>query len=898
MKDLVEGNSAPTAPRDAANERYRSVFMHMAEGVALHEIIFDGAGQPVNYRILDVNPQYERFTGLRPEQVIGKLANEIYGSSPPYLREYASVALGGTPLRIEVRFEPLQRDYEISIAPMEHGFFATIFSDVTARKRQEQALRENEWFLQQSQRAGHLGSYRFNVAMGTWVNSPALDEVFGIDASYTRDIDGWMQLLHPEDAQSMGEYLLNDVLKQGKTFDRRYRIVRHSDGEVRWVHGYGALERDADGTVRFMIGTIQDITDATLAEQALRVKTDELDHFFLLTPDMLCIVSADAQLLRVNAAWERILGWPFSELEGRNYLDFVHPDDLEVTKAQPQLQADGLSSVDFTNRYRCRDGSYRWIEWRATPTSNGNIYAAARDVTDWIEHERAMAESEERYRLLVETSPVPVSIHQEGRIVFSNRAAIEMVGATSASEIIGRSLLDFVPDELKAIAQEDIRSVQSVAASSAMQERRLRRLDGKVLDIELTNVQFPYRGAAATLLVVVDVTERKRGEQERKGLEAQLQQSQKLESIGLLAGGVAHDFNNLLTVIMSCTDSLLTAGRQTDDQRSDTLDIADAGRRAAELTRQLLAFSRQQVLQPRIVVVSEVVEKSSRMLRRLLGEDIELTVEASDGSSTVFADPGQLEQILVNLAVNSRDAMPEGGRLTIQTSSAMLTPKDVPGEPEAAAGQYVILTVLDTGIGMDEVTRTRAFDPFFTTKSSKGTGLGLSTVYGIVKQSGGHIWIQSELGAGTTIKICLPHADATPAGSPSRRPPVPNSGDETILLVEDEYQVRRTLERVLVAAGYRVHVAADGEEALRFCESSDRPIHLLLTDVVMPKMTGKQLVERLAVLNKSIPRVLYMSGYMPDTILHHGVLHDGTAFIPKPLTPIAILTKIREVLDG
>jgi CheY-like chemotaxis protein len=242
--------------------------------------------------------------------------------------------------------------------------------------------------------------------------------------------------------------------------------------------------------------------------------------------------------------------------------------------------------------------------------------------------------------------------------------------------------------------------------------------------------------------------------------------------------------------------------------------------------------------------------------------------------------------------------MLEGGRLTIQTSSAMLTPKDVPGEPEVAAGQYVMLTVLDTGVGMDEVTRTRAFDPFFTTKSSKGTGLGLSTVYGIVKQSGGHIWIQSEPGAGTAIKICFPHAEPTPVAHVSRRPTVSNNGDETILLVEDEYQVRRTLERVLVAAGYRVHVAADGEEALRFCESSEQPIHLLLTDVVMPKMTGKQLVERLAEVNKSIPRVLYMSGYTADTILHHGVLHDGIEFIPKPLTPLAILTKIREVLDA
>jgi PAS domain S-box-containing protein len=277
---------------------------------------------------------------------------------------------------------------------MGYGSFATIFSDVTARKHQEQALRENEWFLNQSQRAGHIGSYRFNVATGTWVNSPALDEVFGIDESYPRNIDGWMTLLHPEDRQSLGDYLQNQVLGRGETFDRQYRIIRQNDGAVRWMHGFGALEKDRNGKPVFMIGTIQDITDATLAERALRAKTDELDQFFSLTPDMVCIASPDARLLRVNSAWERILGWPLDELQNRCYLDLIHPDDIEATNETRLTLANGIPTADFTNRYRCRDGSYRWIEWHATSTADGTLYAAARDVTDWIEHERAIAESE------------------------------------------------------------------------------------------------------------------------------------------------------------------------------------------------------------------------------------------------------------------------------------------------------------------------------------------------------------------------------------------------------------------------------------------------------------------------------------------------------------------------
>lgn len=624
----------------------------MAEGVAIHEVVFDQTGAAVNYRIIDVNPQYELFTGLKPAQVLGKLANEVYGTSePPYLSEFSAVALSGRPGHLETYFAPLARHYEISIAPVAYGYFATLFSDVTERKAHEQALRESEWFLQQSQRVGHLGSYRFDIVAGTWAGSRALDEVFGIDASFRKTVEGWLSLISHEDREMMGRYLAQDVVVEGKTFDRRYRIVRPNDGQVRWVHGYGELEKDEKGSPLYMIGTIQDITDAMRAEQ------------------------------------------------------------------------------------------------------------------------------------------------------------------------------------------------------------------------------------------------------ERRRLEEQLQQSQKLESVGRLAGGVAHDFNNLLTVIMSCADSLLASDVLVADDRSDASDIADAARRAADLTRQLLAFSRQQVLQPRVIALSEVVGAAGRMLRRLLGEDIDLVVTGSDHSEKVFADPGQLEQILVNLAVNARDAMPSGGKLTIETSSIVLNDAFAAEHLEVTPGEYVMLAVSDTGIGMDEQTRARAFDPFFTTKSATGTGLGLATVYGIVKQSGGHIWLYSELGAGSTIKIYLPRAYQTSARPSSLRPAVLRRGDETILLVEDEDRVRLTLQRVLVNAGYTVMAAANAEEALALCQKRGQAIDLLLTDVVMPKMTGLQLAERIAAMQPAT-RVLYMSGYAPNSIVHHGVLEEGIEFIQKPLTPASLLAKVREVLDG
>ena len=880
-----------------AEERFRSVFMHMAEGVAIHEVVFDSTGNAVNYRIVDVNPQYEQFTGLRPEQVLGKLAHEAYGTSEaPYLREFSAVALSGRPARLETYFAPLARHYEISIAPMGYGHFATIFSDVTERKLHEQVLRESEWFLQQSQRVGHVGSYRYDITAGSWTGSPALDEVFGIDASFPKTVAGWLSLVVPEEREAMGHYLAEYVVAQGKTFDRRYRIIRQNDWQTRWVHGYGDLENDERGAPRYMIGTIQDITDVMRAERALQDKTDELDQFFNLTPDMLCIASSDARLLRLNAAWQRILGWSLDELQGRNDLEFVHPDDIAATNQARELLAAGTPVIDFVNRYRCRDGSYRWIEWRSTPVENGCVHAAARDVTDWVEHERAMRESEDRYRLLVELSPFMVAIHQAGKLVFINRAGLDMVGARSADEVLGRAVQDLVTDPRNAGGSIHANEATQTGQSFPVREQRLRRLNGQELDIEITGVSFPYQGVAATLLVAIDVTERKRGEQERRRLEEQLQQSQKLESVGRLAGGVAHDFNNLLTVIMSCADSLLSSNALAHDDRSDASDIAEAARRAADLTRQLLAFSRQQVLQPRVIVPSEVVASAGRMLRRLLGEDIELVIAGAHNAQKVFADPGQLEQILVNLAVNARDAMPSGGKLTIETSSVVLNEAFAAERLEVNPGEYVLLTVSDTGVGMDEATRARAFDPFFTTKSATGTGLGLATVYGIVRQSGGHIWLYSEPGAGSVFKIYLPRALRTSEVPASLRPVIPRRGDETILLVEDEERVRLALQRVLTNAGYTVFVAADGEEALALFEKGSQPIDLLLTDVVMPKMTGPQLAGRITALRPAT-RILYMSGYAPNSIVHHGVLDEGIEFIQKPLTPQALLAKVRAVLD-
>jgi two-component system, cell cycle sensor histidine kinase and response regulator CckA len=375
--------------------------------------------------------------------------------------------------------------------------------------------------------------------------------------------------------------------------------------------------------------------------------------------------------------------------------------------------------------------------------------------------------------------------------------------------------------------------------------------------------------------------------------------AKKMEAVGRLAGGVAHDFNNLLMVIDTNTTFAMDGLRPEDPLREDLEEVHRACDRAAGLTRQLLAFSRRQILQPVRVDLDALVSGMERMLRRLIGEDVDLLVVTTAGLWHTRADPGQIEQVIMNLAVNARDAMPDGGRLTIETTNVEMDEVYVAAHPAARPGQYVLLSVTDNGCGMDAPTRSRLFEPFFTTKEmGKGTGLGLATIYGIVKQSGGYIWVYSEIDQGTTFKVYLPRdtMGAVATATPST-PASPATGTETVLVVEDEEAVRNLTRRVLAAAGYRVHTAANAGEALLACERLQFRVDLMLTDVVMPGMSGRSLAVRLGRVCPGL-KVLYMSGYTDNAIVHHGVLDPGTWFISKPFNAEDLGRKVRQVLDS
>jgi signal transduction histidine kinase len=390
----------------------------------------------------------------------------------------------------------------------------------------------------------------------------------------------------------------------------------------------------------------------------------------------------------------------------------------------------------------------------------------------------------------------------------------------------------------------------------------------------------------------------RRAATQQRLLEQQLIESQKMEGIGRLAGGVAHDFNNLLTAILGYAE-LMESQLEDENLRSELREIRLAGERAAALTQQLLAFSRRQILQPRTLDLNTVVSNIEKMLARLIGEDIKLVTRLEPALGSVKADPGQLEQVIMNLAVNARDSMPEGGTLTFETANSLLDTDFVASHPGARPGGYAALTVADTGIGMSDEVRSHAFEPFFTTKErGKGTGLGLATAYGIVKQSGGYITVESEPGRGTTFRIYLPLVtDSAAASRPGERPTSSPSGSETILLVEDESGVRRMSRTILETQGYTVLEAASGEEALVIARSHEGVIHLVATDVIMPGMSGRVLWDRLRALRPN-SRVLFMSGYTDDVIARHGVLESGIAFLQKPFTPHGLAEKVRDVLDA
>jgi PAS domain S-box-containing protein len=646
---------------------------------------------------------------------------------------------------------------------------------------------------------------------------------------------------------------------------------------------------------------IRDVTDRKQAEIALRQSEE---HYSTLVNSLDGIVwEADGRTFQfsfVSSQAERVLGYPVREwLEDPGFWRrHTHPDDVHWCAEYCLAATASGRDHEFEYRMVAADGRVVWLHDIVTVKVNADgsvrLHGIMLDVTDRREAEAARQRTEAYYGALVDSAGDNIAVVTKDSTILYESPAVEHLIGYRPEELVGHRGIDLLEPADQERGRQFLNEIFVHGQAGARLEYRVRHKDGSWRDIESVGRRIvDQEGRPVAVLVSRDVTERKR-------LEEQLRQSQKMEAVGQLAGGVAHDFNNLLTAITGYTELLLAELRPDDPMRGDLEEIQAATSRAATLTRQLLAFSRRQLLQPLPLALTEVVSGLEGMLRRLISEDIALRIDYGPATYPVLADAGQIEQVILNLVLNARDAMPSGGTLNIRTGNVDLEPGALPGQG-FRPGRYVVLTVSDSGAGIAPEALPHIFEPFFTTKDpGKGTGLGLAMVYGIVEQSGGCIRVETGLGRGSTFAVYLPAMDPdhpTQMGAARRPPERLPRGTETVLFVEDEPALRSFGQQVLERQGYRVLAAIDAADALHRYREVEGDLHLLITDVVMPGLSGPELSRRLEGLCPGL-KVLYMSGYADDAILRYGVREQSVSFLHKPFSPEVFARKVREVLDA
>ncbi len=804
------------------------------------------------------------------------------------------------PLRT-LQGKPLVGDMETTPAPgCDQSWSTVLFSlvDITARKQAEATLRKSEEKFAALFRSSPAGIALAELETGRVIDvNEAGERVTGYrrDELIGRTYAEQGFWIDPRDRARLVEL----VRQEGRAENLEFSF-RRKDGEIRDAV-ISAQPIDIDGKACMVTNTL-DVTARNRAEDALRSSREVFSNVFRSSPTAMSLqdLENDNRFVDVNAAFERVTGYTRREVLGKTPGEVGLPVDAaareEVAK---RVQTQGRVA-HVLHRFARKNGEIgTGLLSLETILIDDRRHAVVSvlDITERDRAEAALRVSQQRLSTIFHASPVAmlVSELETGRIDEVNDTLLQMIDASSAEQVVGRTSVEIglIDAEVRAGMLQTVRAHGRIDGFLTT----VQRLNGAKFFAELSVSSFEQGGMRYLLTSLVDVTERVRTQEREKELQAQLAQAQKMESIGRLAGGVAHDFNNLLTVINGYSKLLLGPMAKDNPTRGDLEEIVKAGERAAALTQQLLAFSRKQILQPQTLNVNHVLANMQSLVRRLVGEDIAVGLALNAENPMVHADRHQLEQVIMNLTVNARDAMPNGGRLLLETSVVEHDEVYAAAHSGAQAGRYAMFAVTDTGIGMDAATQRQIFEPFFTTKGAgKGTGLGLAMVQGIVSQSGGHIYVYSELDHGTTFKIYLPLLDhATPA---VEKPPARVSlvGTETILVTEDQDDVRNFTALALRNCGYRVIQASGPAQALEVCEQHHEPIHLVLTDVVMPGASGRELVAQLTQKRRGI-RVLYMSGYTDDVIVQHGILEENVRFLQKPFSAEDLARKVREVLD-
>jgi PAS domain S-box-containing protein len=763
------------------------------------------------------------------------------------------------------------------------------------RERQHADAQARESEARFREMAEHIQEAFFivDVVRGTTLYvSPTWAKIWGRPLADGYDPKVWFEALHPDDRAAMASS--QAAISRGETSDLVFRVIR-PNGDLRWVRGLAYPVRNRLGTVHRLVGISEDITAQYEAQETVRRSHAQLSQTGRMAHVGGWQLHVDTQQLTLTDEVYRIFEVdPASTPTVADMMQLCKPSARSEVTAALQAAIEVGTAFDIELPIETARGREILVHAHGeADRQDGRVARVLGVVQDITERTRLDDLRRLQSAALDAAANAIVITDRQGTIVWTNLAFTRLTGYVT-SEAIGRNPRDLVKSGKESVAF--YRALWETILSGRTWEGETinRRKDGSLYTESQAITPITDASGAITHFVAIkiDITP-------RLTLEGQLRQAQKMETMGQLASAIAHDFNNLLTVINGVGELAIAEIAEDDPVRADVQEMVRAGERSAQLTRQLLAFGRRQVLQPKVIHLNTAVIDAQSLLRRLLGEEIELAFELSPDLGNVRADMGQLEQVIVNLAVNARDAMPRGGRLTVHTRNVVVDDSEkIQSSVPMPPGHYVQLSVRDTGIGMDEATLARIFDPFFTTKPlGEGTGLGLSTVWGIVGQSDGFVLVDSTLGLGTTFRILLPRVTAAHDLAVESRPAAQRtSGAETILVVDDTPEVRTLVRRLLESVGYHVLTAASGPEALQLLERHESRIHLVLTDVVMPEMGGRALADRVAASHREV-RVLYMSGHTEDTVIQHGVLHATMPFLAKPFSKTALLEKVREVLD-
>jgi two-component system cell cycle sensor histidine kinase/response regulator CckA len=891
MLEITDRKSAEEALQ-RSEARHRQVVETMNE--ALNLIDADGV-------LTYVNRQFCGMLGSRAKELVGRKFIDLLDESNRqiWLKQNRKRKKGAsTTYEMELtRKDGRKLACVASGAPFldREGRFSgsiNVFTDITALKHAEEKLKKYQGMLDESQRLALIGSWELDLNTNTFIWSDEAYRIFGLKPQERRlSLEDFVGTLQPEYEKKLTNHL-NKTLRTRVFEDLEYRIVR-PDGTLRWIYARGKLFTDRNGKPQRIVGTLQDTTERRQEEEELR----KLQFSVAQAPEEVSWMNQDGGFSYANEQACMSLGYTCEELLGLHVWDI----DPNFSKERWALQWERLRTIGsetFETSHRRKDGSVYPVEVSAKHIFFGDNEFHVVFVRDISERKRAEEALQRSTRLLMDSERVA----RLGHFTFDAGT-----GQWHSSEFLNELLgieADFPKDLdgwLRLVHPDYRDEISSYLSKNVFEEHQsfdreykiVRPADNQERWVHcLGRLEFDAEGKLLRMIgTVQDVSDRKQ-------LEEQLLQSQKIEAVGKLAGGVAHDFNNMLGVILGYTELIKSRLSSGDALLKEVAEIEKAAAHSRDVTRQLLAFSRKQIIAPKTLNLNKLIADTKITLSRLIGENIDLRFFPEEDLWKIRFDPSQIEQILVNLAVNAHDAMPAGGKLTIETANIVLKEEYCRVHVGFRPGDYILLVVSDNGAGMDKETLSHIFEPFFTTKEvDKGTGLGLPTVYGIVKQNGGSVNVYSEAGRGTTFKIYIPRImeerETTKAASEA---PLA-SGSGTILLVEDDDMVRKMTSAMLQELGYTVVIAATPSEAVSLCEGGDTPVDLLLTDVVMPELSGIALQDKIEKIRPEI-KVLFMSGYTANVIVHHGVLDKGVSFIQKPFCMNDLARKIRDVLKG